>query len=127
MQLTLPSLLAIALGGVLGTLARGGLMSLFSASSVRFPWGIWIINCLGCLALGWVLGAGQRLGWVHGELKNFATIGFLGAFTTFSTFAYDTLALGLEGEWRVAAIYVVCSLLGGIAAVGLGLFLGLKL
>ncbi len=81
-------LLAIALAGALGTLARYGLSGLCARCSVSFPWGTLAVNLLGCFGLGLLMGVatGGR-GLLPASLRSFLGTGFFGAFTTFSPFA----------------------------------------
>jgi CrcB protein len=87
-----------------------------------FPWGTFVVNVLGCLGLGVVLGL---LGATPrgGALAAFLTIGVLGAFTTFSTFSWETVALVQNGQYLKAALYLSGSVAVGFLALvaGLGL------
>lgn len=87
-----------------------------------FPWGTFAVNVTGCLALGVLAG----LGLYHelsGTVRTVVGTGGLGAYTTFSTFTYETLRLAEEGSVDQAARSVVASLLVGLAAVSAGLAL----
>lgn len=115
--------LLVGAGGFLGANARF-LLSRFVGLVVdtRFPLGTFVVNASGCFALG-VLGtlAMQRV--VHGadELRLAVGIGFLGAFTTFSTFGYETHALLEEGAWGAALANAAGSVLVGLIAVRSGI------
>lgn len=117
------ALVYVALGGAAGAVARYGISGwVYQRFSDTFPWGTLAVNVLGSLLLGVVLG------WFEGsvlspELRRAVTVGFLGAFTTFSTFAYESVALVQAGEWLRAGGYVVGSVALGLVAVGLGLAL----
>lgn len=119
----------LALGGVLGTLARYGLQGWvqdrFGADT--FPSGTLAINILGSLLLGFLvrLATGSML--VSPELRAGLTIGFCGAFTTMSTFSYESMTLLADGQhWR-AAFYIGGSVIGCLAAVYAGTSLANRL
>lgn len=111
----------IALAGALGTLARywlGGTVQRFSGGS--FPWGTMVINIAGCFVFGlcWAL-AVERFN-ISGETRIIVLLGFLGAFTTFSSFIFETMELLKDSEWLLAGFNMV-----GQNVLGLiGLFVG---
>lgn len=118
-------LLWIALAGALGTLCRYGLGGLVHNYASRvFPWGTVVVNVLGCLAFGllseWML----RREWVTGEMRMVVLVGFLGGFTTFSSFMFETGQLMQDEEWLLACGNLLLQNLGGLIALFLGLKLG---
>ena len=100
-----------------GGLARYGIGVAVGTRS--FPWATLAINLSGSMALGFVLKAGLDRGWSDRVVAAIA-IGFLGAFTTFSTFSYETFTLIRTDRATTAAIYVAASLMGGVAAAAAG-------
>jgi CrcB protein len=118
------NVLLLALGGVLGTLSRYGLGLLFAARfGTAFPYGTLVINVTGCFVIGLVgTLAAERL-WVTPELRLLIGVGFCGAFTTFSSFGYETVLLVRMGAFAQAGGYVLASNTLGLLAV----FLGVKL
>lgn len=107
-------ILFIALGGALGALMRysasGLAQRLFGAS---FPFGTFLVNMLGCLLFGVVWAALEpRLGSAAG-LRLFLLTGFMGAFTTYSTYMFETVQLARAGQFLLAAAN-----LGGQTAMG---------
>ena len=111
----------LALGGVLGTLARfsiGGWVHTWAGAA--FPWGTLGINLIGSFLLGLAV-RGAELSSISPELRGVITVGFCGAFTTFSTFTFETLSLMQEGAWVRASLYAFGSLGMGLLAVALGL------
>jgi CrcB protein len=113
----------VALAGALGAPARYVVESL--VRRVRpgpFPFGTFLVNVSGSLALGIVVGLAER-GTLDAGARTVVGIGFLGAYTTFSTYAYETVRLAEDGERRRAALYAVASVLlaAGAAALGLAL------
>lgn len=117
-------ILAIAAGGALGALARHFLaQQVTHLAGSGFPWGILLANVVGSFLMG-VLVEVSALVWQPAPaLRAFLAVGFLGAFTTFSTFALDVALLYERGALALAAAYVTLSVL---LAVG-GLFAGLWL
>jgi len=117
--------LLVGVGGFLGAMARYG-VSLAAARlwSGEFPLGTFAANVSGCFALGlFVTLSSERLGLDPGVRLMIAT-GFLGAFTTFSTFEYETHRLLETGAWGWAVLNAAASLAAGLAAVRLGVVLG---
>jgi len=115
----------IALGGGCGAVARYALAGWSQRLSAgAFPVGTLAVNVLGCLVIG-LLGAffaGPQL--VREEYRTALLVGFVGAFTTFSTFGWETLTLANAGEFRLALANVVLSNGFGLLAVWLGFRLG---
>ncbi len=115
------NLVGIALGGALGALARYGLSGWIHARvGAEFPWGTLGVNVLGSFLIGLGLSYLQHTS-LPPEAREFLAIGLLGAFTTFSTFTWETAALLQDGEWARAGLYVGGSLILGLAAVLVGL------
>lgn len=111
----------VALGGALGALARYGISGwVYDRMGETFPWGTLVVNVLGCLALGAVV-RWLQVSAVSPEMRPFLTIGLLGAFTTFSTFSFETVALLQDGQWTKAGVYLGASVLVGLAAVITGM------
>lgn len=107
----------IAIAGAAGALSRYGIGHAVGGRS--FPWATLGINLTGSFALGLVLHVAQLRDWPQDVTLPLA-VGFLGAFTTFSTFsveAFDLLRTDRAGE---AAVYVALSLVGGVAAAAVG-------
>lgn len=100
--------LAVALGGALGAMGRFAVNAvIFPVFSDRFPLGTLIVNVVGSLLMGVCYVLIIERGVLPPELRNLLMVGFLGAFTTFSTFSLDTLALWQNGHLALAAAYVV--------------------
>ncbi len=108
-------LLAVAGGGALGALARYGVARWALAQiGGPFPWGTWIANVVGCLLLGFFMEFTiDHPGWSPAARLTVAT-GFLGAFTTFSTFSYQTVQSALDGQTGVALANVAANLVVGL-------------
>jgi len=113
--------LSLAAGGAFGALGRYVVAGWVQQwLGVGFPWGTVAVNLIGSFALGFVIQASLLGGW-SGELRLFAAVGFLGAFTTFSTFAYEALELYRLGQTWQALGYIGINLFGGLLLVALGI------
>lgn len=100
--------LAVALGGALGAMGRFAVnAAIFPAFGGRLPIGTLVVNVLGSILMGLCYVLIIERGVLPAELRNLLMVGFLGAFTTFSTFSLDTLALWQNGHLALAAAYVV--------------------
>lgn len=114
------TVVVVALGGALGAVSRYLLGSWIQAmSGGSFPWGTWTVNVLGSLLLGFAMvWLAETL--ASAEVRLFVAMGFLGSFTTFSTFSFETVELVREGLWMRAGIYSLGSLAIGVLAVVTG-------
>jgi len=120
-----PSILAaIALGGALGAPARYGVAQVIHVHANGFPWATFWTNITGSFLLGFVLALLIERFPPSRYARPFIATGFLGAYTTYSTFAVETDLLIKNGHALVASVYAVASLLVGFAAVWIGLALG---
>ena len=113
--------IAIGLGAMLGANLRfvvgNWAADLFG---VDFPYGTLIVNVSGAFAIGVLLSfLGERIG-ISPMWRLFFATGFLGGYTTFSSYAWETLALVSAGEWVPAALYVIGSNVVGLFGVWLG-------
>ena len=114
----------LVLFGSLGTLARYGLQGVVQdRTGSLFPAGTLAVNLVGCFLLG---GIGQySLAHISipAEWRIGVTVGFFGAFTTFSTFSWETVHLLDDGDWMRALLYAGTSFLGGLFLLKLGMHL----
>lgn len=115
-------LLWMALAGAVGTLARYGASTLVQRwSGHAFPWGTFAVNVIGCFLFGFLWALIEQRQAALGHLRLAILVGFLGSFTTFSSFAHDTGALLRSSEWMAAALNIL-----GQNAIGLlALFAGI--
>ena len=113
----------VGAGGVVGTGARVGLSLLFPMPDGVFPLTVFVVNLLGALALGALVGAvGQRR-----ELQLLLGTGLLGGFTTYSALATDAAGLLRAGDWTAGLGYGLGTVLAGGVLSVVGLTLGAKL
>jgi CrcB protein len=113
--------LLVAAGGALGAVARYAVAAWFTGRyGTRFPWGTFAINASGCLAIGFVLTILEERLPGSRAWRPLVVIGFLGAYTTFSTFGWESHALLRDGEWERASAYLLASVALGLVAVRLG-------
>lgn len=115
----------IGAAGFVGAVARYQLDGLVERQhGGPFPWGTLVVNLTGCFLLGLLAGAlGGRAG-VDPALRLALTVGFLGAYTTFSTFSLQAVRLAEGGAVGSAAAYVTASVVVGLGAAWAGLALG---
>jgi len=118
-------LVFLAIAGALGALSRYGL----SCAAVRvlgsdFPYGTLIVNVIGCLLLGLLMHIGLTTDIIPQSLRLVLSVGFLGAFTTFSTFSYETTRYIQEGAWLTVAGNIGANVILGILATIAGLAIG---
>ena len=116
------SLLLVGLGGFLGSVLR----YLFSGyvqgllKTAEFPYGTIVVNITGCLVIGFLSQLAESQGLFTSETRAFLFIGFLGGFTTFSTFGNETMYLLRDGENLLAVFNIAVHIAFGLGAVWLG-------
>jgi len=117
--------LLVALGGGIGSATRylvGGWFA--SRFGPAFPYGTFVINVTGSFIVGFFLAFAQERVSLSPYWRLFFAVGFVGGYTTFSTFEYESVRLLQDGEMLLGAVYLLGSVLtGGLAAVG-GIVLG---
>lgn len=117
-------LVAIAVGGAAGAPARYAVAEWLDSSASAFPWATFWTNVSGAFILGTLLVVLLRRYPPQRYLRPFAATGFLGAYTTFSTFVVETDQLLDHGHAGTALTYVVASLAVGLAAAAVGMATG---
>ncbi len=125
MPTALQNVLWIAAAGALGSVSRYGLTLLVQRwAGTGFPWGTLAVNGLGCLLFGLIWHAAAERMLLGSEARLIVLVGFMGAFTTFSTFAFDTAELARQSHWWLAAANLLAQNALGLAAVFVGAAIG---
>jgi len=123
-----PVFVAVAIGGSLGALARYGIdRALEQRVMALFPRSTFIVNMTGCFAAGVIISSLVDRHEVPGWMRVGLVMGFLGAYTTYSTFAQETWELTDDRHLLIASLYVAASLAVGVFAVALGHVVGRQL
>ena len=116
--------LLIAIGGALGSIARFWVGSTVAGRmGIKFPYGTLIVNLTACLILGFTLTYLSRRADLNPAWRFLIPIGFIGAYSTFSTYEWETLSTLRSGAVAMAGLYAVGSLVLGLAATWLGVVL----
>lgn len=106
----------IALAGAFGSLARYGVATYVQRrTDTVFPWGVFAANMTGSFAFGLIWAYSEDHGWVDEKMRAVIFAGFLGAFTTFSTFAFDNVQLARASNWQFFLMNIVLTNAAGIA------------
>lgn len=114
----------ISLAGACGTAARYLVtMAMAQRFGSAMPWGTLAVNLVGCFAIAMIVPAGAALGWSP-TVRAAATVGFLGGFTTYSSFNYETMRLWDSDASGSALLYMLLTVAGGLAAGWLGIVAG---
>jgi len=124
MSSAMRDVLLVAAGGAVGSALRYGVgRAMGPTADAAFPWHTFLINATGAFLIGLLLVGAARLGW-PGWWRPLLAVGLLGGYTTFSTFALETVELMLRGSYLTAGAYALGSLAVGVLAAGSGIFLG---
>ena len=116
--------LLIAAGGALGSIARYWVGSTIGARmGTRFPYGTFVINITACIIIGFSLTYLSKRVELNPAWRYLIPVGFIGAYSTFSTYEWETLSTLRSGAFALAALYAVGSLILGLAATWCGALL----
>ena len=113
--------LLVALGGAFGAIARYGVsLAAVQLGATSFPWGTWVANLIGCFLIGLIV---PFVATPQTETARLLVVtGFLGAFTTFSTYSVDTFSLWMAGRPGLALANALGSVVFGLVCVALGVY-----
>jgi len=118
-------LVYIAVFGVLGTFFRywlsGAVQRLVGPG---FPWGTWAANILGCFLFGFVWVLAEERSLISSEMRVVLLVGFMGAFTTFSTYIFESAQIAFDAQWARLAANLIGQNMAGFAGFILGMTLG---
>jgi len=118
-------LLWLSIAGAGGTLLRYGMSGMVQRMhDGTFPWGTLAVNCLGCFLFGVAEAFAAERSLISSETRTVVLIGFMGAFTTFSTFAFETSQMLGDSQWAFAALNAIGQTILGLAFIFLGLAAG---
>jgi CrcB protein len=110
--------LLIAFGGALGSMARYWVGStIANRMGTKFPYGTLVINITACVLIGFSLTFLATRAGLNPAWRFLVPVGFIGAYSTFSTYEWETLSTIRAGAFLLAALYAVSSLIFGLAAV----------
>ena len=116
--------LFIAVGGALGSIARVWVGStVASRTGTKFPYGTFVINITACIVIGFSLAFLGRRTELNPAWRFLIPVGFVGAYSTFSTFEWETFSNLQTGAFFIAALYVVLSFLLGLVGVWCGVLI----
>lgn len=113
--------LALSVGGALGAMLRYFIYQVTPDWGTAFPYPTLLINFAGCLVLGFFFTFTLEYLTIPPAIRTGFGTGFIGAFTTFSTFSVETVRFMEKGQFVVALLYVAASLLGGLLLAGIGI------
>lgn len=117
------NVIAIFIGGGLGSVSRYFMNILLRNYSLEFPFSTLAVNIIGSFILGFAIALFWSKASVHDVVKLAVTVGFCGGLTTFSTFSWEMFDLIKQGDYLLAVLYALISFFVCILAVGLGVFL----
>jgi CrcB protein len=120
-RIALQRYLLIGLGGALGSMARYWVGSTIGGRiGVRFPYGTLVVNISACLVIGFTLTWLSERAEISPAWRYLVAVGFIGAYSTFSTYEWETLSTLRTGAFALASLYAVGSLILGLAATWCG-------
>lgn len=111
------TLVYVFVGGGLGSLARYGVNRLFAGSIPNFPWATFISNILACIILAIVVLVLTHKSVGNEWLRPLVVIGFCGGFSTFSTFSGEGVQLIMDGNWGIALLNILVSIIAGMGLI----------
>lgn len=118
-------ILLLALAGGLGSLSRFGLSGLaHRVLGQSFPYGTALVNVLGCFLFGLVWSALENRIGLSPQVRGIVLTGFMGAFTTFSTYIFETMTFIQHSQWLLAMVNLAGQNIIGLTFIFLGLSLG---
>ena len=115
------NLIAIAIGGAIGAVARYALsMLVLRVSGTLFPLGTFVVNVAGCLVFGAIAGASAERVQIPPAMRLFLLTGILGGFTTFSSYAFESFSLLRDGQFFAASVNIVGQVVAGLVGLCAG-------
>ncbi len=122
---TLEKILLISAGAVLGANARYWIGDWIAQKwGATFPYGTFVINITGSLLIGLFIAVATERFMIDPRWRILLVVGFLGAYTTFSSYTLESFNLIERGQWQMGLVNALGSVIAGLLAVGLGMFIG---
>jgi len=113
----------IGLGGFFGAISRFYISKILNTNlGNSLPLGTLLVNVVGCLLMGALMYYATKHDFTKNGIVMFLTVGFLGSFTTFSTFGFETLQLLQASHYKIAILNVIYNVVFGLIAVSIGFF-----
>ena len=120
--------LAISLGAIAGSLSRYYLtLGLNQWLGTAFPFSTFVINLTGAFGMGFFTTLTLDRLEIPSDIRLLVTVGFLGAYTTFSTYELDVDQLLVGSDWRITTLYWICTAVFGVFCLEIGSFLARKI
>jgi fluoride exporter len=117
--------LFVAVGGAIGSVARYALSTfVLRVTGTLFPLVTFVVNAVGCLCFGLVIGAAEQRIALTPQARAFVLAGILGGFTTFSSYVFESAGLIRDGQMGAAVVNVAGQVVAGLAAFWIGTALG---
>jgi CrcB protein len=117
--------LLVALGGAVGSVARYALSTfVLRVTGTLFPLGTFVVNAVGCLCFGAVVGAAEQRVTLSPDARALILVGILGGFTTFSSYVFESAGLIRDGQIASAIVNVAGQVVAGLAAFWIGAAIG---
>ena len=118
-------LIMVGIAGAAGALSRYGLSNAVSRiCGGNFPWGTLCVNLIGCFLIGLIMHISLNTDIIPNEWRTTIIVGFLGAFTTFSSFSYETIGLIEKSDYTAATGNIAINVIAGLTATIVGLTVG---
>lgn len=111
----------VGLGGMLGAISRYLMEQVVLETASGFPWTTLTVNLIGCFLFSFISFASAQWWKIRDNIRLAITTGFLGSFTTFSTFSLEVTQLIHRGSYWLALVYILLSLWGGLMLAALGM------
>jgi CrcB protein len=114
------NIILVFLGAGFGGVLRYAIGNIIKWNGTNFPWATFVVNIIGSFLIGIILAYSLKNETFSTNYKLLLTTGVCGGFTTFSALSAESLQLIKQGNWMLALAYIICSIVLGIVACGIG-------